>query len=271
MPIVTLISDLGKDTHLVAKAKAQLLKAIPAATVIDVSHTVSPFVIEEAAYFAKSCINDFAEGTIHLISVDADIKKYKRVVAVRHNGQILISVDNGVLSMITGGINAAYYELSLDSDKDDAFLPLKTVLIPLAIEVINKGLEQVGIPIETVLEKTVEEPVVLNNGIRGKVIYVNNYHNAITNITRLIFDNERVGRNFEVILNRFDSIRGLSESYSSVDVGDNLCFFNEDGFLEIAVNRGKASQLLGLERGKRVTIEFFTERATSEAKTGGLF
>lgn len=271
MPIVTLTSDLGKDTHLVAKAKMQLLAALPQSTIIDISHTVSPFAIDEAVYLASSCANDFPGGTIHLIAVDADIKKYGRLVACEFKGQIYIAADNGFAAMLTKGKPATYYEIPFTADDNGNFFPLKYLLMPVVIEVLQKGFAAVAKPIDAVLEKTLEEPFAIGNSLRGHIVYVNNYHNAITNITRTIFNNERGSRNFEIVLNRFDSISAISNSYNDVEEGDSLCFFNENNVLEIAVNRGKASQLLGLEKGKRITIDFFEGAATtSEVRTRGL-
>ncbi len=271
MPIVTLITDLGKDTHVVAKAKMKLLSALPSVIIADISHTVPPFLVEDAVYFAKSYINDFPKDTIHLIAVDIDMQKHKRMVACKYREQIFVTADNGFLAMLTNNMECEYFELPTNNNSQIAFSPLKNLLVPLAIEIIEKGIDSVGEPIESIVEKTVEQPVVLENGLRGKVIYVNNYNNAVTNITRALFDNERVGRRFNVVLNRFDSILKLSTNYSDVEVGDSLCFFNEDGLLEIAVNKGKASELLGLGKDKRVTIEFFAERTTSSTDSDGLF
>lgn len=270
MPIVTLITDLGKDTHVIAKAKAKLLSALSQVTIIDVSHAVTPFLLDEAVYFAKSCVNDFPEETIHIISVDADIKKYKRVLVAKYKGQFFITVDNGFVAMLTKGEDCEVFEVNHRGINYNTLSPLKTLLIPLVVELVNKGIETIGEKAESWLEKTLEQPVILESSIRGKVLYINNYNNAITNISRALFDNERVGRRFRVVLNRFDNISTLSESYNDVNVGDSLCFFNSEGLLEIAINRGSASQLLGLEKDKRVTVEFFTERSTSEMQAGGL-
>lgn len=271
MPIVTLITDFGKDTYVIAKSKARLIAAIPQVSIIDIAHTVTPFLLDEAVYFAKSSVNDFPKGTIHLISVDADIKKYKRVLACKYNEQIFITVDNGFIPMLTKGDNYEVFSLQYEHLPLNTLSPLKTLLSPLAIEVFEKGLEQIGTPVNDILEKTLEQPITFEDGVRGKVVYINNYNNAITNITRALFDNERVGRKFNVVLNRFESITKLSESYNDVGIGDKLCFFNADGLLEIAINRGSASKLLGLEKDKRVTVEFFTDRAVSETKEKGMF
>jgi len=270
VPIVTLITDLGIDTHVIAKAKVQILSAIPLVNIFDISHAVTPFLIEDAVFLAKSCVNDFPKSTIHIIAVDVDIKKHKRVIACRYKDQIFITADNGFLTMLTDNLECEYFEVPFHASINGSFSPLKNILIPIAIAIAKKGLDNIGESISTITERTLEPLVIFKDSLRGKVIYVNNYGNAVTNITQAIFDDKRVNQQFNVVLNRFDSISKLSNSYSDVSTGNSLCFFNEEGLLEIAINNGEASTLLGLRKDKRVTIEFFTERTISKIKGKGL-
>ncbi len=252
----------------------RLLAALPTATIIDVAHHITPFSIDEAAYMMRTCVDDFEQGTIHLISVDVDFKKYPNLLACVYKGQIFITADNGLLTLFTPADETVYYKLPYEEMPEGNFFPLKHALVPAAIAIAQKGIEAVGKRIDHVLEKLLEQPLENKDKLRGHILYVNNYNNAITNITRTMFDNVRAGRNFEVVLNYFDSINSISEHYSDVEEGESLCFFNEDGLLEIAVNRAEASQLLGLEKGKRVTVEFFDSNPSSSAakapKTGSL-
>lgn len=270
MPIVTLTTDLGKDTHQVAKVKMQLMHTMAGAHVVDISHNITPFAIDEAVYLVSSSIADFPPGTLHLVSVDIDLFGYRRLLACLYKEQVFISSDNGFFSLLVKDEPAQFYELPLkDSDLTDPF-PLKNILVPIAAEVAARGIQNSGTVTEKVLEKILERPIVAENELRGHVIYVNNYCNAITNITRNDFENARNGRYFEIMMNRFDRITQLSNTAGEAPEGECLCFFNEDGLLEIAVNRGKASQLLGLEKGKMITVEFFAEAPKSAPKVGRL-
>lgn len=270
MPIVTLTTDLGKDTHQVAKVKMQLLRALPSAHIIDISHSITPYAIDEAAYLLDSTLDDFPEGTVHIVAVDADLPRYQRLLAANYKGQYILAADNGFLTLLTGGENAQYFEWPIDKSAKDIFFPLKQVLIPAAIKLTLVGEKALGPAVENILEKTLEKPLLEEEGLKGQVVYVNNYHNAVTNITRAVFDKERFGRNFKIVLNRFDNINTISRNYEEVAEGKSLCFFNENGLLEIAINRGKASQLLGLERGKFVTVMFFNDEETGKSRQGSL-
>jgi S-adenosylmethionine hydrolase len=78
----------------------------------------------------------------------------------------------------------------------------------------------------------------------------------MVNIKKDLFDKLRKGRNFSIFFKRFDPIKRISEHYHDVPIGDTLCLFNSSGYLEIAINMGKASSLLGLKIDESIQIDF---------------
>jgi S-adenosylmethionine hydrolase len=50
-------------------------------------------------------------------------------------------------------------------------------------------------------------------------------------------------------------ITSISKSYQDVSEGEMLALFSTSGHLEIAINKGKASSLLGLKMDQSVTVE----------------
>jgi hypothetical protein len=67
--VITLTTDMGLNDHYVASLKGTILKSFDDIHIVDVSHTVRPFDISEAAYHVRSCYDDFPEGTVHVIGV----------------------------------------------------------------------------------------------------------------------------------------------------------------------------------------------------------
>ncbi|HSV89255.1 MAG TPA: SAM hydroxide adenosyltransferase, partial [Bacteroidales bacterium] len=65
------------------------------------------------------------------------------------------------------------------------------------------------------------------------------------------------GRPFVINLGLYnDRIDELSEAYNDVPEGEKLARFGPTGYLEIAINRGRASSLLGLRLNDGISIEF---------------
>ena len=86
--------------------------------------------------------------------------------------------------------------------------------------------------------------------LRGEIIYIDRFGNAITNINTLAgsVSKIRVQGRVECDLKKF---------YQEVAPGQPLGIIGSSGFLEIAVNNGNAAQELGLRVGDRVEVRLF--------------
>jgi S-adenosylmethionine hydrolase len=96
------------------------------------------------------------------------------------------------------------------------------------------------------------------------VIHIDRFENVVINLTKEIFEQVGKGRPFSIQFMRDEEIKQLSTHYYNVQEGEKLCRFNETGYLEIAINRGKAASLLGLQlhRDRRLmynTIKVYFE------------
>ena len=100
MAIITLTTDLGTKDNYVALLKAALLTENPDIKIIDISHEIEPFNIQEAAYIIRNCYKEFPLGSIHIITVDDELSLDNEHVAVKVNGHFFISADNGIFSLL---------------------------------------------------------------------------------------------------------------------------------------------------------------------------
>ena len=100
-------------------------------------------------------------------------------------------------------------------------------------------------------------PIVKKNILQGSVIFNDTYGNAITNISKDIFNNACKGRSFSILFGREDeTISVISNKYKDVPLAEKLALFTENNYLQIAINQGKASELLGLSMYEIIRIEF---------------
>jgi len=86
-----------------------------------------------------------------------------------------------------------------------------------------------------------------NNWIEGQIIFIDNFENVIINITKEEFEEQRRGRSFKIVFKRDEIIDKISETYADVAESEKLALFNSAGYLEIAVNKGNAAGLFGLQ------------------------
>ena len=114
-----------------------------------------------------------------------------------------------------------------------------------------------GRPIKDIKKYHNMEVSISKNKIIGYSIRIDHYGNIITNISESDFNNV-LSKNsgiFEINLG-IEKIAQISQSYNDVDTADLFALFNFNGLLEIGMNRGNASELLGIKNHTPITIKF---------------
>lgn len=272
MSIVTLTTDLGLKDHYVASLKGQLLSKVPGCQIIDVSHNVQPFNLAEAAYYVNNVLEDFPEGTVHFIGVDhlphvsiarGENNLYPTVMKL--NGQYFVGCDNGIFSLIRGYEKAEQIvRLNDFSAKMSLRFPTRNIYVPAIVALCSgKTLAEIGEPIDEVKRAFVQQAVIETDLIKGTVIHTDKYGNVIINITEKLFNEIGMGNPFTIYFksNRYH-IDKISSNYYDVAEGEKLALFNDDGYLEIAINKGVrgngggAASLLGLQVKDLIRVEF---------------
>ena len=70
MAIITLTTDLGDKDIYQAALKGSILKLLPTASIVDITHNVAAFNVQQAAFILKNSFHYFPDGTVHLIGID---------------------------------------------------------------------------------------------------------------------------------------------------------------------------------------------------------
>ena len=154
--------------------------------------------------------------------------------------------DNGLLPMVLGTVPEECIALPLASN--DNTLSWVEAVSKSALQVQGGNrLHDVGEDAADIVVKHVPKPTVSNDYMEGIVLSIDAFENVITNIRRREFDSVCKGRRFEIRFRDNETIRSLAANYSDVPEGSKLAFFNAAGYLEIAVNKGKAASLFGLQ------------------------
>jgi S-adenosylmethionine hydrolase len=108
-------------------------------------------------------------------------------------------------------------------------------------------LEQCGDPDISIEVKNPLRPLRGEKYIEGQIIFIDNFENVIINITKEEFEEQRRGRSFKIVFKRDEIIDKISETYADVHESEKLALFNSANYLEIAINKGNAAGLFGLE------------------------
>ena len=256
IPLITLTTDWGLRDYFTGALKGALYKAIPGVNIVELSHLVAAYNILQAAYIVRNAWKNFPDGTIHFIGVDSGTDPDSRLIAVEYHNQVFIGFDCGIFSLIFEDKPFAIYRLFLDTD----FAKIKLVkhLVPLLAELsAGKKLSEAGILTSTFKELNFFVPAIDDMHIVGHVIYTDEYGNLVTNIEQHVFDFVKADRSFTIqIKSREYTIKKISQWYDEVPQGELLALVNDAGYLEIAVNCGKASQMFNMKYGSTIRIEF---------------
>ncbi|PQJ81340.1 SAM hydrolase/SAM-dependent halogenase family protein [Polaribacter glomeratus] len=280
MSFITLTTDFGTKDHFVGAVKGAIYSELAEAKIVDITHEISPFNITETAYILKNSYKSFPDGTIHIVGVDSELSEDNKHIAMELDKHFFVCPDNGIISMIASEIKPTkIVEINIH-DRVESSFPVLDVFVQVACFIARGGnLTVIGKEI-TEFKKLIEIQPKVNQAqtqIIGGVVYIDNYGNVITNISKKMFNDIGKGRAYKVTISRY-SFKKIYKKYNEI-VGNNsedarqfdgnkLAIFNSAGFLEIAIYRsnlntvGGASSLLGLEYRDPIIVEFFTETKT---------
>lgn len=278
MAIITLTTDFGEKDHFAGAVKGAIYNELHDVKIVDISHSVSPFSIPEAAYIIQNAYSSFPKGTIHIIGIDSEINEENKHIAIKLDDHYFLCANNGIMSMVCSDIAPEkIVEINIH-DKIETSFPVLDVFVKVACHIARGGtLEVIGKLIETIKPIKNIIPFVNDekNQIIGNVIYIDNYGNVVTNIKRTFFESIQKGRNFEIYARSY-KFKKIHQKYSDIvnfkipidkrnDEGRGLVVFNSSDYMEIAIYKsncktvGGASTLMGLNMRDTVTIQFLKE------------
>ena len=222
MTIITLTSDWGDTDYYPAAVKGRILRELPDAVIVDVTHKIPAFDSSRAAYILRNAYSNFPKGSIHLIGVNTEETEETAHVIALYDGHYFIGADNGIFSLI--------FEKPAE-----------------------KPIETLGNPYPELIQKIHFEPTSNHDGIRGMVIHIDSYENIITNIPQHLFREVVGDKPFKLSFKEYELER-LSEGYHEVVKSELLCLFGSNRLLQIAINQGNAASLLGVKKTDPVYI-----------------
>ena len=274
MPIITLTTDFGTTDGKVACIKGCILSMQPEVSIVDISHDIEPYNLTQTGYIVKNAYSHFPKGSIHIISVDSFHHKDRKFLVCKADGHYFIMADNGLLSLIFYDIKPeSIHEITLNNRFDDVVNFTSTdIFVPVAVHLYKGGIpEIIGREIKQIKEITYPKPYFNENEkiLIGEVVYIDHFGNAVSNISKEIFEQYFLAfKDFDVKFRGF-STKKIVEKYTDIIPdwekessfhGKELALFNEADLLEIAIYKGSkacgASTLMGLNIGEKIYVEF---------------
>ncbi len=265
-PVVTLLTDFGSRDAYAAVMKGVILRSLPTARVVDVTHEVPPQDVRAAAFVLESACPYFPEGTVHVVVVDPGVGGPRRIIAAEAGGYRFLGPDNGVLSAALGRVARDPDEPCVVAVSDEAVrlarrraFPMgetesttfhgRDRFAPLAAE-LARGVALKGLGPAAGDYVKLELPAPVPRGpleVAGEVIYIDTFGNLVTNLRP--GDLPSPDAEFEVA-GRVAG--GLVRAYVERERGELLAVVGSTGRVEISVRDGSAAGVLGALVGTAV-------------------
>ena len=259
--LITLLTDFGDQDYFVASMKGVILTINPHATIVDLSHHVPPYSIEDAAYLLKSCYRYFPEGTVHVAVVDPGVGTRRRPLVIKTARYYFLGPDNGLFSYIFDEENEVEVreienqQIRFDSvghtfDGRDLFAPAAAWLTS------GRPFESLGRRIVEGITFPIVKPRKEACGLVGVVIYVDHFGNLISNLTLKHVDEVRSAVSSEGVVLQIAGYRvnGLVASYAEGSKVEPSALINSNGVVEVFIKEGDAAQRLKVGRGAEIVF-----------------
>jgi S-adenosylmethionine hydrolase len=260
-PIITLTTDYGTADHLVGAMKGVILSANPEAEIVDITHSVAPYDVLDAALTINQASRYFPNRTIHIVVVDPGVGTTRRPILVSAGTQFYIAPDNGVLSLVferekesltVRHITAEHYFLHPVSNTfhgRDIFAPVGGALSK------TWQTNSFGDSIEDFTRLALPKPKVSGNVVKGVVLRVDAFGNLVTNLAPEDVPSLNAENGHVKVFVGTKEVGKVVRTFAEGGQGEPVALIGSSGFVEFAVNKGDAAKTLNANRGAEVTVE----------------
>ncbi len=257
MGVITLLTDFGYKDPYVAEMKGVIL-SITNSTIIDITHEVTPYMVEEGAFLLYNTVKYFAKGTIHVAVVDPGVGTNRRSIIIETKDFFLVGPDNGLL------IPSArlYKDFKVFEIKNRDYILKKVtytfhgrdIFAPVAAHLAN-GVSpyDIGKLIDNYVDLDFKmKKVMEGNKLTGKVLHIDRFGNVITNIDGKLIKND--DREVIIKIGNKEYMATFVRSYGFLGKEKMLLTVGGHGMLEIGVNQGDASKEMRANVGDYIEI-----------------
>ncbi len=263
--IATLLTDFGTADPYVAAMKGVILSMCSRARVIDISHEIPPQDVLAGGLVLAEAAPYFPSETLHVVVVDPGVGTDRRIIAGQFGGQIFLFPDNGIITFIAERLPLEAMAVVRNTQYLPPRDPSRTfhgrdIIAPIAGHLLN-GLDiaKLGPAPDAYKLLDLPQPTPREDRVVGQVIYVDRFGNLVSNIPeQMVRERYADMGNMRVVCAGRD-VGPLQGTYAFVDPGETLALFNSMGYVEVAVNRGRACDLLQAGVGAEVEIRETTD------------
>jgi S-adenosylmethionine hydrolase len=259
------MTDFGTGDDSVAICKGVMLGIAPDASIVDLTHQVTPFSIADGARFLYGATPYYPAGTVFVVVVDPGVGTSRKAIVVKSKrGQYFVLPDNGLMTMVLdrdglegareithrswmigGGLSSTFHGR-------DIFSPVGAHLAAGA------DWTQAGPELKRLVRLPLTPARAETKGIAGQVIALDGpFGNLITNISgeQFLKLGYGLGDQVRLQLDGKEMLLPFVRTFGDVPIGKPLAFIDSRGRFSLAVNQRSFARMYGVRPPVPLLVE----------------
>jgi S-adenosylmethionine hydrolase len=252
-PTIVFMTDFGTANDAVAICKAVMTGIAPNARIMDITHQVTPFSIEEGARFLTGVTPYYPAGTVFVVVIDPGVGTSRKAVMTKtKKGQYFVLPDNGLISPVLDrdGLEGAREITNtgwMIGDNVSSTFHGRDIFSPAGAH-LAAGWDYTlaGPEVQQLVRLVPKVATITDKGIEGEVIALDDpFGSLISDIQADDF--KKFGYTFgdkvTVQLAKKPFTLPYSKTFMDVAVGEPLLYQDSRGRIALAINQGNFSQV----------------------------
>lgn len=276
-PIV-ILTDFGTEDPFVGIMKGVISKIVPNIRIIDLSHSIPPGDIKRAAIAIWMSKPYFPDNAIFLAVIDPGVGTPRRGIVIVNDHHRYVGPDNGLFTFVLED-SSQFWELrdnKYQLPNPGATFHGRDIFAPAAAHLVRgvKGSE-FGPAVSDVVRLSDPRFLYEKNSIQGEVLFADHFGNLLTSLGQFSFiagSEYRLDPWIQSASSSFSEIKVSMEraqlelpdgrllfwvsTFADIQPDDCAVLVGSSGLMEIAANRSRAVEILGLSEGDLITLRF---------------
>ncbi len=262
------LTDFDTKDDAVGICRAVMHGIAPTATIIDITHQVTPFDIAEGSRFLAGSASYFPKDAIFVAVIDPGVGSSRKAVIVKSKtGQYFVLPDNGLITGIAerDEIEAAREITNVDwmiGDRLSSTFHGRDIFSPAGAH-LARGDDWVAagpeIPVSQLIRLRGSSATLDERGLQAEVIGTDGpFGNLVLNVPQSLFS--KLGYSYKDIvrlrLGGKEYFIPFVRTFDDVPVGKDLLYIDSRDRLSIAVNQGNFAERSHIDRHTVLEIPY---------------
>lgn len=239
--MIVLFTDFGLEGPYSGQLEAVLQQQAPGVPVIRLFSDLPAFDIRAAAYLLPAYAAGFPPATVFLCVVDPGVGGERPGAILEVDGRWYVGPDEGLFELLARRARTVtYWRLPPAAGVSSSFHG-RDVFAPVAAHLARTGMPGSGAAVAERSPRS-DWPDELH-----QVVYIDRFGNAISGVRATALQ-------ADALLEINGHVLHAARTFSDVAGGEAFWYANSSGLVEIAVNQGRASELLGARTGMPIVL-----------------